>query len=192
MQNHDNKMAKQPLDGENQQPGACASTNAVVAGADNCINNNCIAVSYKYGEKAIDFKACKSIFRQYDIKTREIEALSILWMFLEFNGKHEAGCTLKAVADWSGFGDRWKGRLLWHFEQLIEKRCIEKIPFNDGFRYLITGKGEGILRAWEDEREKIKEDLAKRRITARLKAETKRLNMLSRRHPVTQRWISKG
>jgi hypothetical protein len=181
MQDQPDKMSNKARDGANQQPGADASTKVVVVGADNCINNNCGNDRRAYGERAIDFKATKRMFCKHGIKSKELEALSILWLYLEFNTKFEVGCTLKDVGSWSGYGDYWLKKLTYHISQLIDKGCVEKIPFNVGFRYLITGKGFAILRTWERERQMLWDDVEKRRITARLKAETTKLNRSKRK-----------
>lgn len=134
----------------------------------------------KYGEKAIDYKACKRLFKKFGIKTNAFQALSILWLYLHFMGKDETGATLQAVASWSGFGNRWERSVEYYFLQLIELNAVEKIPFNGGHRYLITRKGLHILQVWEDERQDIIKDIETRHAAAMIKAEQTRGNVRAR------------
>lgn len=134
----------------------------------------------KYGEKAIDYKACKRLFKRFGIKGNAFQALSILWLYLHFMGKDETGATLQAVAGWSGFGLRWEKSMAYYFAQLIELNAVEKIPFNGGYRYLITRKGLFILQVWEDERQDIIKDIQTRHAAAMIKAEQTRDNVRAR------------
>lgn len=143
-------------------------------------------VTCRYGDKAIDYKACKLTYKRFGIKTLAFEALSILWVYLEFTGCHIVGCSLLAVANWAGF--KIEKRIGYQFDVLIGLNAVDKIPFNGGHRYLITAKGLYILRYWDEQRVLIIEDIEKRRIIARLKAETKLIRRSMRKRDAVGRY----
>lgn len=137
---------------------------------------NCL----RYGDKAIDFKACRILFKRYAVGWRQFEALSIIWLYLHFMDKAETGATLQQVAGWSGFGKWWQMRLEKRFIQLIELNALEKFPYNGGYRYLITQKGLFILRMWDQIRGEIVADIETRHAAAMIKAEQTRDNVRAR------------
>lgn len=130
-----------------------------------------------YGEKAIDFKASKRIYKRFGIKSNTFQALSILWLYLHFMNKAETGATLTAVADWSGFGNGWENKMGYWFGQLIESGAVEKFPYNGGYRYLIARKGLHVLEVWEAERQDIIRDCETRHAAAVEKQARTRENM---------------
>lgn len=126
-----------------------------------------------YGDRAIDYKACKAVYLRFAIRTQDYEALSILWVYLQFKGKQDIGCNLQEVADWTGAWNRKRFERM--LIRLIEHQCVEKIPFNGGYRWLITRKGLFVLKYWDEQRGVIIADIQRRAVIARDKAEAIKL-----------------
>lgn len=109
----------------------------------------------RYEERAIDYKACRALFKRTGIKARTFDALCILWLYLHRMNKDLTGCTLKEVAGWSGYGRRHEEQINYRFGLLLDLQALEKFPYNGGYRYLITRKGEYYLELWEQLRQEF-------------------------------------
>lgn len=104
--------------------------------------------TFTIGLKAWDAKATRWIAAQYGLHASQLEALSIVYAYLDRKGWIDRGTNQQDIVCWSGARRKWQSKVIRNIADCVEQGVLQRVPFGRGFRVQITQKGLTILEAW--------------------------------------------
>lgn len=128
-----------------------------------------------WSSKYFDAKATRVTCAHFGINLPAIEGTSITWLYLVKEARQDIGASIVDILDWSGSRPNWQRKIKKGIEEAVKDNMLERIPFNGGYRILVTTKGERVLNFYSSQFDIIKADIIAKRSINLLARETKRL-----------------